>query len=571
MNIKVRDSISDKSVEKGKYAIAKCKRQEHVEAVLNSSSSKNIVVAGPGTGKTYLFKMILEGKEDTLTLSFVNALVEDLSLELCGISDVKTLHGFARGILKKAKKDEDIKIFPELGKKVISVDAKILLEEDIDFDDLFRNRDDDNTHIEFYKKRKDYYEHYGFPDSVFAAVKLLEKYEDKIPNFTQVVVDEFQDFNKLEVSLIDILAKNNPVLLAGDDDQALYGFKGASPEHIRERYSEQSSEYTSFNLPYCSRCTRVIVETINDIIKHAKNKGHLFSRIDKPFQYFNDEDKDKISDKNPCIIYKQLQAKQIPWYIQDQIQKIAEEVRDKFSVLIISPTNTQCKTIVSALKDKGFNNIQFKKKKNATEPTLLDGLKLLLKEKDCNLGWRIVAKNMLNDTEFETLLKQTHKDDAKKVVELIKAETKKEVKGTLTILRAVRDGKQVKEEDLANLLDKVDIDAYGMARGYLENEIKSCQPPSKSTTKANPEVRKIPITATTIQSSKGLAADYVFITHFDDKYFIKDTDNNVSDQDICNFLVALTRARRKAILISSDVQKKPAFLGWIDEKHILKN
>ena len=116
----------NKNVE-NEYVTAEYKRKEHVDAVLNSTSSKNIVVAGPGTGKTYLFKMILEGKEDTLTLSFVNALVEDLSLELCGISDVKTLHGFARGILKKAKKDEDIKIFPELGKKVISVDAKILL------------------------------------------------------------------------------------------------------------------------------------------------------------------------------------------------------------------------------------------------------------------------------------------------------------------------------------------------------------------------------------------------------------------------------------------------------------
>jgi len=293
-------------------------------------------------------------------------------------------------------------------------------------------------------------------------VKHLENCEDKIPNFTQVVVDEFQDFNKLEVSLIDILAKNSPILLAGDDDQALYGFKGASPEHIRERYSEQSPEYTSFNLPYCSRCTRVIVEAVNDIIEHAKKEGHLSSRIDKPFQYFYNEEKGKVSDKNPHIIYKQLQASQIPWCIQTQIEKIAKEVRDKFSVLIISPTNTQCKTIVNALKGKGFKNIQLKEKKNIAEPTLLDGLKLLLKEKDCNLGWRIVAKNLLNDTEFETLLKETNRDNAEKVVKLIKAETKKEIKQMLTILRAVRDGQDTDNDKLASLLKSVGIDAYGV-------------------------------------------------------------------------------------------------------------
>jgi len=77
------------TADKVKYEIADSERKKYVDAILNSPSNKNIVVAGPGTGKTHLFKMILEGKKDTLTLSFINALVEDLSLELCGISDVK--------------------------------------------------------------------------------------------------------------------------------------------------------------------------------------------------------------------------------------------------------------------------------------------------------------------------------------------------------------------------------------------------------------------------------------------------------------------------------------------------
>ena len=52
---------------------------------------------------------------------------------------------------------------------------------------------------------------------------------------------------------------------------------------------------------------------------------------------------------------------------------------------------------------------------------------------------------------------------------------------------------------------------------FLKDEIKSCKPPYSNTTLANPEIRKIPITATTIQSSKGLAADYVFDTDFSGK------------------------------------------------------
>ena len=108
-----------------------------------------------------------------------------------------------------------------------------------------------------------------------------------------------------------------------------------------------------------------------------------------------------------------------------------------------------------------------------------------------------------------------------------------------------------------------------MARENLKDDIKFCKPKPCKIAFSNPGIRKTPITTTTIQSSKGLDADYVFITYFDDQYFIKDTDKNkVSDQDICNFLVAFTRAKRKVFLISSDTTKRPGFLKWIDKKRI---
>lgn len=90
-------------VEENKYEAARLEREKHVDAILSSKSKKKLVVAGPGTGKTYLFERILEGKKESLTLTFVNALVEDLSLKLYGLSDVRTLHGFALKILKKAE------------------------------------------------------------------------------------------------------------------------------------------------------------------------------------------------------------------------------------------------------------------------------------------------------------------------------------------------------------------------------------------------------------------------------------------------------------------------------------
>lgn len=76
--------------------------------------------------------------------------------------------------------------------------------------------------------------------------------------------------------------------------------------------------------------------------------------------------------------------------------------------------------------------------------------------------------------------------------------------------------------------------------------------------------------ATTIQSSKGLSSDLVFLTHFDDRFFIKNEDKSIiTNQDICNFIVALTRARKKVILIST-TKLKPTFLNWIKPERINK-
>lgn len=545
-----------------KYQKAHSERSRHTSTILNSTSRNKIVVAGPGTGKTHLFKEILNGKKDTLTLTFVNALVEDLSLELCGISDVRTLHSYARSELSKVLGDE-VKLYPKLP-QIIQEDAKILLSQDIDFDKIFQDRDDNNKHIEFYRNRKNYYDkHYGYSDVIFAIVKHFENKKDKIPTYQQVVVDEFQDFNKLEVSLVDLLAEKSPMLLAGDDDQALYGFKGASADHIRHKHGESCPEYAPFNLPFCSRCTRVIVESANDLINSATKTGLLKGRITKPYTYFDDRNKDKECDRNPKLIYNQSYAGQIPWFIQERIGEIAKEVKGKFSVLIISPTKKQSQMIVASLRKKGFQNIEADKKKDEKN-ILMDGLNILLENKKSNLGWRIVSKCLLKKSDFEDLLNKTVIEKPKSILELVDKDCKKEVEEMIKILRDIRDDKVVNEKELHDFLIKVGFDPHEISKDFLKEEIDS-----GSMKGGNPGLRKIPIKTTTVQSSKGLAADYVFITHFDDQYFIKNKDKTkVSDQDVCNFLVALTRARKKIFLISSNTSKQPIFLKWIDKSRI---
>jgi len=543
-----------------KYARAKAERNKHVENVLKSGSRKKVVVAGPGTGKTFLFKEVLQGKGKCITLTFVNALVEDLSLELNGLSEVRTLHGFARNLLSRLAKKE-ITIIPKLP-EVIKEDALILSKNEIDFNRLFHERDDKSEHIEFYRQRKIYYgDCYGYSDVIFATVKYLELHPEQVPSYDQIVVDEFQDFNRLEVSFIDLLSEKSPVLLAGDDDQALYDFKSASTEHIRSRHNDKSLGFESFNLPFCSRCTRVIVEAANDVVRAAISNGFLQGRIKKPYIYFDDPSKDAVSEENPTISYGQLYAMQIPWAIERQIGRIARDLRRPFSVLIISPTKIQSRDLTVALKKKGFERIEYAEKRGAKEPTLLEGLKILLADDKSNLGWRIVTKCLLEEKDFRVLLNETAREGSKNIHELVGPDFKTRIKEMLRTLKALSNDNPI-DENSVTTLKNMSLDPYKIIRDILAEELDL-----ESQGFGNPAIRKIPIKATTIESSKGLSADYVFITHFDDQYFIRSEKHVPTDKEICNFLVALTRAKRKVFLISSR-KAEPMFLKWIGKERL---
>lgn len=544
-----------------KYELAEAERTKYVNDILDSKADKKVVVAGPGTGKTFLFKKILNGKTKTLTLSFVNSLVDDLSLELYGISEVRTLHSFGRSELSKLLKKK-VNIYSKLS-AIIRQDSQIIAGTDIEFDVLFHERNDDDVNLRFYESRRHYYDYYGFTDVIHATVKAFEADKNNVPSYEQVLIDEFQDFNKLEVSMIDLLATKSPILLAGDDDQALYEFlKNASAHHIRVRHGDEMPEYAAFNLPYCARCPEVVVEATNDLIKVAKENGLLKKRISKPYIYLPNKDKDKISSQFPFISYANKFATQVPWFIEKSIGETANTLKNKFDVLIITSNNNQVRAIAKGLITKGFRNLDFPEKRKDREVNFLDAFDMLIDNKEDNLGWRIIASLLLSTDELNILIKKTSEDLSKKLFELLPAGFTKGVLETAKAVKYILNEKPISPELLASTFKQFGIDPDKISSNYLCEEFYALNPPS-----GNPALRNIPIKITTIQSSKGLAADVVFIANFDDRYFLKD-GNTITDQDICNFLVALTRTKKKAFLISTIPKKAPSLLKWINRNKI---
>jgi len=86
--------------------------------------------------------------------------------------------------------------------------------------------------------------------------------------FDEIIVDEFQDINKLDFVFIKLVAETANLVVTGDDDQAIYWFRGCSPKYIMglEDYLERPVE--SYELSVNYRCPINIVQHADRLIRH---------------------------------------------------------------------------------------------------------------------------------------------------------------------------------------------------------------------------------------------------------------------------------------------------------------
>lgn len=87
------------------------------------------------------------------------------------------------------------------------------------------------------------------------------------PVIDHVLVDEYQDLNKADQSLVKLLAGSAALLVIGDDNQSIYSFRHANPEGIRTFPSEVPGP-KQYTIEECRRCPPNIVEISNALISH---------------------------------------------------------------------------------------------------------------------------------------------------------------------------------------------------------------------------------------------------------------------------------------------------------------
>lgn len=513
--------------------------------IIYSPAHKKLIIAGPGAGKTASFIKILKAKkhpkERCLVFTFLGALKEDLKKDLKNFADVFTFHGYCYFLLRKHKilwggLQDNFEYFPPL-EDFIKKDWEIIHKKRApDFVKEFRLAQK-SKNTSFYLHRANYYNAIGFDDSVYRTYFALKK-NSKLNFFYNIIlVDEFQDFNKLEADFVNLISNQAPIIITGDDDQSIYEeFRLADPSYIQKLY--YGPDYENHELPFCMRCTEVIVGATKEIIQKAIGEKIFIKRIPKNFEYYPPI-KEEDSKLYPFIelIQTSTQSSRANYfgrYIEEQILKIPkadilESHKKSFPTVLIIASNPIRSGIKKHLKERNIGSILEKEesKKMTLEELKEKSFSLLKNNPKNNLGWRIILA-VYKPHFCASAIQRSQKEKP-----LYKILPKKFCDKILT------------EANDFNFLEKDKI-------------------PSGITEKEKPSIK-----ITTFEGAKGLTAQHVFIASLQNNQLPRNPER-IKPIEVRKFLVALTRARKHChILFSTNLfgrrEDPSVFLSWITE------
>ncbi len=271
------------------------------------------VVAGPGTGKTFalmrrIARLLEQGNDPrrVLLVTFTRVAADDLQKELgrLNIQNVNlvrkgTLHAFCFSTLSQANV---LGITGRIPRPLFGFEERFLLE-DLGFHDFgdYHNRKRRLKAFEAAWARQQN-EEPGWPqnddDHRFQAildewlrfhqamllgelVPVTLKYLRDNPGcperfqFEHVLVDEYQDLNRAEQGLVDILGERGSLTVIGDEDQSIYeAFRYAHPEGI-SRFHEIHGGTFDIPLSECRRCPTRVVALASELIRsNLRRIGH---------------------------------------------------------------------------------------------------------------------------------------------------------------------------------------------------------------------------------------------------------------------------------------------------------
>lgn len=199
---------------------------------------------------------------------------------------------------------------------------------------------------ELYQRRLRENNAIDFDDIINFTIKILSENPDVLDYYTEkfkyILVDEYQDTNKAQFTLVSLLAsKYGNLTVVGDSDQGIYSFRGADISNILN-FERDFPGTRIIKLEQNYRCTGNILKAANAVIKHNENK------YDKKLWTENEE------GHLPCIYCGEDEYDE-GRYIVEQINHLkTEEYYKNSDFTILYRMNAQSRAIEDILMREGI-------------------------------------------------------------------------------------------------------------------------------------------------------------------------------------------------------------------------
>lgn len=587
--------------------------EEQLDAV-KTTDGPLLVLAGAGSGKTKVLTtriayLIESGVEpyNILAITFTNKAAKEMKervFKLVGeVKDIQisTFHSFGLYIIKRHYN----LLGYERNFTILDGDDSLVLVKNI-VKEMGLNTDDYNpkairNKISGAKNELVYpeeYEKYAGTDFEEIVCKVYKKYEERLKNnnsvdfddllilpiklfsvykdilkmyqerFKYILVDEYQDTNRVQYILVNMLAaRYKNICVVGDNDQAIYSWRGSDYRNILN-FEKDYPELKSVMLEENYRSTGNILKAANEVIKNNK------IRKDKNL-WTKHEEGSKIR------YHRASDEKDEASYVVKEIKNLLYDGVRREDIAVLYRTNAQSRNIEEAMLRenipyKVIGSFYFYNRKEIKD--LISYLKLIYNKNDDISLVRIinVPKRGIGDKTISNLSDKSFKLN-KCIYDVIETGKEQEFKKIIEELK--ENSKDATLTELVDLiLDKTGIRKELETEKTVDAEIRlSNLEEFKSITRTYEENSDSPtleefleeislvadmnehknetnvVTLMTVHAAKGLEFDYVFVIGMEEGLFphlnSMETEDLEEERRLC--YVAITRAKKKLWLINA--------------------
>lgn len=596
--------------------------KEQKEAVL-TTEGPILVLAGAGSGKTKVLTTkiayLIEEKGispfNILAITFTNKAAREMKdrlVKLVGTkadySQISTFHSFGVRILRE---NAEILGYTKTFSIVDADDSETLVKrilKEMDLDPKYYNPKNIRNKIssakndmvssteydkyafgEFEKVVSEVYKRYetklkksdavDFDDLLLLPIKLFKEHPDILDKYQEkykyILIDEYQDTNDAQYTLSKMISyKYKNICCVGDNDQSIYGFRGANYKNILN-FEKDYKDAKVIKLEQNYRSTSTILDAANDVISHNKER----------------KEKNLWSTKGAgekITYYKAYNSRDEAFFAIREIKNLIKKGVPKEEIAIIYRTHAQSRIFEEELLRENIpynivGGTGFYNRKEIKD--ILAYLKLINNEKDDislnriinvpkrGIGAKTVGNiadkaNDLNISMYEAIT-SGKEYEFKKLIEDLKEASQSRTLTELIDYVLEKTGIEQEYKNEKSIESEVrleNIDEFKtVAKSFEERDgIVSLsdflQEISLSTDVAVSN-NKEAINLMTVHSVKGLEFDYVFIVGLEEGLFphinaLEKGSITELEEERRLCYVALTRAREKLYLLNAKVRVK---------------